>query len=109
MSSLRYYVVEFEPSGLRVAVTEGTRLLEAARRAGLHLWAGCGGQGICRQCRVIVLEGQVSEVTEDEIENLTTDELRSNHRQACSVRIYSAVKVRVPEHSVAAQPRCNSQ
>jgi ferredoxin len=62
--SPRYYLVDFEPPDRSVAVAEGTNLLEAARRAGIHLWSGCGGQGTCGQCCVIVTDGQVSEITE---------------------------------------------
>ncbi len=101
MSPSRYYPVDFEPPGLRVAVSEGTSLLEAALRAGIRLWSGCGGQGTCGQCCIVVVEGRLSEVTEDELENLTPAELHSHCRLACNARVYSAVKVQIPKSSFA--------
>jgi len=107
MSSNQYYLVDFDPPGLRVAVRAGTNLLEAARRAGVQIWSSCGGQASCGQCDVVVVEGWVSEITENELENLTVAELQSHHRLACSARIYSSVKVQVPEKSYQ-KPRSNN-
>jgi len=44
--------VLFQPSGRRVFVLPGTRLLEAAERAGIILQTPCGGKGTCGKCQV---------------------------------------------------------
>ena len=49
--------VRFEPSGRTVEVAAGTRLLDAARQAGLPLARACGAEGICGRCGLTVLEG----------------------------------------------------
>jgi len=42
-----------------VEVTEGTNLLDAAKRAGVEVGIPCGGQGRCGRCRVQVALGEV--------------------------------------------------
>ncbi|MBN2550961.1 MAG: 2Fe-2S iron-sulfur cluster binding domain-containing protein [Anaerolineales bacterium] len=99
----RQYLVIFEPSGLRTVASAGTSLLDAARRAGLNLASVCNGQGICGECCVVILSGQVSELTQDELENLTEAELLQHYRLACRTRILSSVTVHVPEKSLMRQ------
>ncbi len=101
-----YCLVDFEPPGLRVAVRAGDTLLEAALRAGINLWASCGGQGTCGQCSVVVVSGSVSAVVQDEFEFLTQAELENKRRLACCVRVFGPVKVTIPLSSfVASRPR----
>ncbi len=54
--------VTFSPGGERVVVPEGTTVLEAATRAGLHIVATCGGRGTCGKCAVRVLDGEPGRV-----------------------------------------------
>ncbi len=49
--------VVFLPSGKSVKVMRGTRLLEAARGAGVEVDAPCGGEGSCGRCIVRVASG----------------------------------------------------
>ncbi len=51
--------VLFQPSGRRVFVLPGTRLLEAAERAGIILQTPCGGKGTCGKCRVQIAGADV--------------------------------------------------
>jgi adenylate cyclase len=46
-----------EPEVRTLAVPAGTTLLEAARRAGLPIARGCGGEGLCGRCGLRVLAG----------------------------------------------------
>lgn len=50
--------VRFEPGGESVVVERGVTILEAARRAGVHIVATCGGRGTCGKCGVRILDGQ---------------------------------------------------
>ena len=101
MSGSHYVLVDFDPPGLRVGVKSGTSLLEAARRAGIRLEASCGGQGDCGQCRVIVISGQVSVITEFERENLTPAELQKNNRLACSAQALGSVKIQIAPRALS--------
>jgi ferredoxin len=50
--------ITFEPSGISGVVAEGTYLIDAARRMGAPLGAGCtAGKGECPACVVSVKEG----------------------------------------------------
>jgi len=69
--------------------------LDAALRAGILLDSICSGQGDCGECRVVVIEGDVSNLTSEERESLTEEELRNGVRLACCTRLQSSVKVQV--------------
>lgn len=47
-------VIHFIPQNVTLSVPEGTRLLDAARQAGLTVEAPCDGMGGCGKCRVKV-------------------------------------------------------
>ena len=87
--------VRFDPSGATSVVSPGGDLLEAARRAGIHLASNCNGQGDCGECCVIVLEGKVSPPTKEEEECLSAAEQEERCRLACCTRVYSAARVRI--------------
>ena len=53
----RLLLVRFELTGITVAVSPGTTLLEAANRAGIAMPAICGGQCDCGECRITVNKG----------------------------------------------------
>ena len=50
--SEQQFRVTFQPSGRRVFVLSGTKIIEAAGRAGPAINTPCGGEGSCRKCRV---------------------------------------------------------
>ena len=95
MAYSRLYLVNFLPYDRTVVASPGSNLLDAARRAGIDLGSFCSGQGDCGECRIIILEGNVSTLTSEERESLTPEELRDGVRLACCTRLYSSVKVRV--------------
>ena len=86
------FVIEFQPSGRTVTVEQGTTVIRAARRAGLHINASCGGTGVCGKCRVLLesgtVEGGISE-------KFSSEEIDQGIRQACTARINADVCVRI--------------
>ena len=48
------YEVRFEPDGKKIKVREGTRVLDAARRAGVTIPTRCGGKMGCLMCKVTI-------------------------------------------------------
>jgi uncharacterized 2Fe-2S/4Fe-4S cluster protein (DUF4445 family) len=89
--------VTFQPYDITVAVEEGENLLRAALRAGVHINASCGGEGVCGKCRVILEEGQL-ECPDSTL--LTRDEWSLGYRQACQCRVWSDIVVRIPPESL---------
>jgi uncharacterized 2Fe-2S/4Fe-4S cluster protein (DUF4445 family) len=98
-------IIDFEPIGRRGPCAEGDTLLECARTLGVDLENLCGGAGSCGSCKVQVLAGQVSEVTDADEEFLTEQELAEGYRLACRAVPRSDCKVRVPPESLTAPQR----
>jgi uncharacterized 2Fe-2S/4Fe-4S cluster protein (DUF4445 family) len=89
--------VTFKPYDITIEVDEGENLLRAALRAGVHINASCGGEGVCGKCRVILEEGQV-ECPDSPL--LTEEECGLGYRQACQCRVVSDIVVRIPPESL---------
>ena len=90
--------VTFEPHGRAVFVLEGTRLLEAAGRAGMTVETPCGGGGTCGKCRVRITVG-ATEACPQDIEVFTQDELDDGWRLACQTAVGDDTVVSVPASS----------
>jgi uncharacterized 2Fe-2S/4Fe-4S cluster protein (DUF4445 family) len=90
--------VVFEPEGRLLFVPDGETLLEAARRAGLHLNAPCGGKGTCSGCRIII-PYEPPPPTEACLRELSGEELRRHLRLACQVRVRRDMRVVIPEET----------
>ena len=82
--------ITFEPSGINGLVAEGTYLIDAARRMGAPLGAGCtAGKGECPSCVVSVKAGAnlLSPPSLAEEQQLGADQLDQSLRLACQVKI----------------------
>ena len=82
--------ITFEPSGINGLVAEGTYLIDAARRMGAPLGAGCtSGKGECPSCVVSVKAGAnlLSPPSLAEEQQLGADHLDQSLRLACQVKI----------------------
>ena len=82
----------FQPFGRTIAVEAGSTILRAARRAGLHINASCGGTGVCGKCRIQVLSGRVEGGIS---EKLSAAEREAGIRQACTAVAHGEVVVRI--------------
>jgi ferredoxin len=82
--------ITFEPSGISGLVAEGTYLIDAARRMGAPLGAGCtAGKGECPACLVSVKSGAdlLSPPSVAEERELGDEQLKQALRLACQVKI----------------------
>ncbi len=86
--------ITFQPSGRTVLVAPGTVVIRAARRAGLHINASCGGTGVCGKCRIRVEEGSVEGGLSERIKPEDADQ---GIRQACTAGITGDVVIRILE------------
>jgi len=86
--------VTFLPSERVLHTNPGTTLIRAARQAGLHINASCGGNGVCGKCRVMILEGIVDGGISDK---LSLEDIRKGYRQACTAIITGDTVVRILE------------
>ncbi len=88
--------ITFLPSGRSVSVAAGTSILKAARQAGLHINASCGGAGVCGKCRIVVEEG---EVEGGRSEKLSAADFARGYRQACRATAKTDLVIRIPAES----------
>jgi uncharacterized 2Fe-2S/4Fe-4S cluster protein (DUF4445 family) len=102
---MAHFHLDFQPVGRRGPCPSDQTLLDAARELGVALTSDCGGQGICGQCRVQVVEGQLSEVAWAEQDLLTAEELAAGYRLACTAYPLSDCKLAVPPESLSAPMR----
>lgn len=82
--------ITFEPSGINGIVAEGTYLIDAARRMGATLGAGCtAGKGECPECVVSVKTGAelLSIPSAAEEKQLGVEHLDQKYRLACQTKI----------------------
>ena len=93
--------VTFEPHGRAVFVLEGTRLLEAAGRAGMTIETPCGGAGTCGKCRVRITAGMCDSNPRD-VEFFSEDELADGWRLACQMSVCDDTVVSISDSSLLA-------
>ena len=97
--------ITFEPSGISGLVAEGTYLIDAARRMGASLGAGCtAGKGECPTCVVSVKAGAELLSTPSVVEEkqLGAEHLEQALRLACQTKIQGQGEVVV---MVATRPQ----
>ncbi len=97
--------IEFQPVGRRGACRDGETLLDCARGLGVDLVGVCGGIGRCKGCKIRVIEGKVSDLTPDQKEAFTQEELEGGWRLACQAYPQKDCMVNVPPESVGMQQR----
>ncbi len=88
--------IEFQPAGKTVEVEDGTTIIRAARRAGLHINASCGGTGVCGKCRILLESGTVAEGIS---EKFSPEDIAKGIRQACTAKVTEDVVVRIIDAS----------
>ena len=65
--------ITIEPFGKRVWIEGSDTLLEAIYQSGIDINAICGGIGTCGACKVRMIEGDASPVTDNELKSLSND------------------------------------
>lgn len=92
--------VHFEPMSLTSTCAEGTRLSDAARSAGINLLSVCGNKGLCGKCRIKLLAGKSSPLTQAERELLGEEDIGRGYRLSCQMRIKGDTRVYLPQSSL---------
>ena len=85
-------------------VKGGETLLEALRRHGVPVTAGCGGLGLCGLCRVKILQGELSPPSTREVE-LLGQQLEKGWRLACQAKVLGDAEVEIPLRRATAKFR----
>lgn len=87
--------VSFQPSGRSLVVPAGTTLLEAVVGAGLPIARGCGADGLCGRCGVLLLAGADAVDPESDEESATKRRNRIDPavRLACRTHAHGDVQL----------------
>ena len=96
--SEQQFRITFQPSGRSVFVLPGTKIIEAAARAGLTINTPCGGAGTCGKCQVKITTG-IEEPSEADKNVFNEDQLQDGWRLACQTPIDNESVVYIPESS----------
>ena len=68
---------------IRVEPLGELNILECLRTSGILLESPCNGKGLCGKCKIRILNGTVSDLTEQEKKILSQYEIQSGIRLAC--------------------------
>ncbi len=72
-----------------VSADYDTTIKSVADENGICLASHCGGAGVCGACKIKILQGSVSDVTQTEKQFLSDRELKAGFRLACKARALS--------------------
>ncbi|XCP86692.1 ASKHA domain-containing protein [Roseburia hominis] len=81
----------------KISCEKGSNLLQVLLTAGVFVNNPCGGKGICGKCKVRVLAGDISPVTETERKHLTPDEQKEGIRLSCLAKVMGRVEIELLE------------
>ncbi len=64
---------------------KGKNLLDIIQMNHLGMESPCGGKGICGKCKIKILNGDINNLTNEELKFLTNEEIDNNIRLSCLV------------------------
>ncbi|TXK81418.1 2Fe-2S iron-sulfur cluster-binding protein [Paenibacillus sp. N3.4] len=97
--------VHFWPDDKKIGVRPGTTLLDAGRKAKVHIRTRCGGKAACLMCKVIVQDSSgLAPMNVNERLKLGSH-ADEGYRLACQARVTGSVQVTVPEDPLKAAIR----
>ncbi|MDP2646620.1 MAG: ASKHA domain-containing protein [Desulfobacterales bacterium] len=93
------FIVTIHPEKQKFPAEKNQSILDAVHQniilTNYTLNSPCGGQGRCGNCRVRVMDGALSPVTDLEMRLLTGKEIDAGHRLACQAKILSHLDLEV--------------
>ncbi|MFP3946306.1 MAG: ASKHA domain-containing protein [Archaeoglobaceae archaeon] len=95
------YKVSFEPMGKKGKFSSDQSLLNMTRRLKINLMTTCGGNGLCGRCKVQIIEGEATPLTQKELEELTEKEVNEGYRLACQTYPLSDLIINIPPSSLS--------
>lgn len=87
--------IVFRPAGRSARVPRGTLVTEAAASVGVAIEQVCGGKGTCGKCKVRVLTGALSPLSETERRHLSEQEVADGFRLACQATVMEDSSVEI--------------
>lgn len=85
--------VHFIPDGITIPVSTGTRLIDAARAAGIRMETPCDGAGTCGKCKAKVGADAMLQLSGDARKSLTQAEREDGWILACQATVHGDLHV----------------
>ncbi len=101
---MKTYTVNFLPDNSQVEVTEDETILQAAEKAGVFINNLCGGEGLCGECRVQILQGN-AKPDRYTLGFLSAEETKKGYVLACQTKIQDNLTVKIPEKYVTGKDK----
>lgn len=89
-----------KPSGLKLKVKHGSLLYDVLKEHNIEF--PCGGNGICGNCKVKILKGEIS-LTEKHLNLLSKKNLSKEWRLACFSKVESDLIIELPINKMSIQ------
>jgi len=99
------YVIEWQPIGLKSTGIQQQTILAAAQSAGIRFVAFCGGNGTCGSCKIRIIKGELSPITETERSHLSDEDFAHGMRLACQIHPLSDLKIEIPPSTLSTEQR----
>jgi uncharacterized 2Fe-2S/4Fe-4S cluster protein (DUF4445 family) len=99
------FTINFQPLGRRVSIQPEQSLLDAAQDSGIDIASICGGVGICNSCKVRLIKGQLSPLTQEEMAIFSDAEIESGFRLACQAIPLTDLTIEIPPESLSTPQR----
>lgn len=96
-------IIWFQPDNRKCEITKEDDLLFAAEKAGVVLNGACGGIGTCGKCKIKIISGEVSGITEEEKKFLTEKERQEGYRLACKTKPLGNLIIELPKQKKDSQ------
>lgn len=84
--------ITIRQTGRRICCDEGANLLRVLLAAGVFVDNPCNGTGICGKCKVRILTGEMSPMSETEQKLLKPEEIQAGIRLSCMAEVYGEVE-----------------
>jgi uncharacterized 2Fe-2S/4Fe-4S cluster protein (DUF4445 family) len=98
------YTVTFSPENKIIEVDSDITLLQAAEKAGIIINSLCGGDGLCGECRLQVIQGKAM-ADKNAISFFSKDEIEHGYVLACRTKVADNLVVLIPPKSRVEQEK----
>lgn len=83
------------PDNYNKEIEAGSRLMDAINENNIFIESTCGGKGKCGKCKVKLLEGKISNITEDEKRLLSEREIDEKIVLACERTVLGDITIEI--------------
>ena len=97
--------VLLEPMNITVEAQKGNVLLSILRDTEVGVESICGGRGDCGKCKVILVGGEVEDLSQKWQKHLSNQQFSEGYRLACQIRVVSDCVFRIPVESRILGPK----